>query len=94
MNNLKNWIKNFLKNKKTMHRILVGGIVAVCLVGMAAAGNADGEICRERLTATGHRQPGRSQMIRTGMTAGKQGRQASLEEETAAGAASGRRDRK
>ena len=38
MNNLKNWIKNLLKNKKTMHRILVGGIVAVCLVGMAAAG--------------------------------------------------------
>lgn len=31
-------MKNFWKNKKLMHRVLVGGIVAVCLVGMAAAG--------------------------------------------------------
>ena len=38
MNNLKNWIKNFRKNKKIMHRILVGGIVVLCLAGMAAAG--------------------------------------------------------
>ena len=38
MKNWKNWMKNFWKNKKLMHRVLVGGIVAVCLVGMAAAG--------------------------------------------------------
>ena len=84
MNNLKNWIKNFRKNKKIMHRILVGGIVAVCLVGMAAAGylmeNVPGVFDAAQTESIENAEEN---------DGGKARQAGSLEEETEAGAASG-----